>query len=278
MIENILLSVSILFLLTTGALVSEYCGILAVFLDGIINLSAFLFYLFLTLSNNVFFAFCLAITTTCSLTFLISLFTEKFNANPFITGLALNLFCQGIITLLSNIVFKTQGVLTNIEIFTNTRIYRLSGIILCFIFSLIILLILKKTKYGLHTQIVGYNGKILTSQKIDVKKLKIISWIIAAFCASFVGCILTGRFSSFVPNISSGQGWIALAAVFLAQKRISRIIIADLLFAISIYISSVLQGTMSYSNISPTMLLSLPYLIVLLFFVFSKQEKDIHEE
>lgn len=280
MITNLLLSISILFLLTTGALISEHCGILAVFLDGLINLSAFLFYLFCYYTDVPILAFIVSILICIILTFLISLFTEKFNANPFITGLALNLLCQGIITITSNVLFKSQGVLSNAKVlvYSKASLYKYFGIGLCFVFSIALLVILKKTKYGLQTQIVGYNEKILLAQKINTKKLRITSWVIAAFCASFVGCLLTGRFSSFIPNISSGQGWIALAAVFLAQKKTSRIIFSVILFSISIYISSILQGTISLSVITPTMLLSLPYLVALLFFIFSNQKKNIREE
>ena len=55
-ILNILVSSVPLLLASAGALISEYAGVLAVFIDGIINLSAFLTFLFAYYTGSTFVA------------------------------------------------------------------------------------------------------------------------------------------------------------------------------------------------------------------------------
>ena len=97
-----------LILCSLGALYSEFAGVLALFLEGMICLSGFLFFLFSTLTQNVVLGFILSIISGSLITFLISLAIEKFKANYFIAGTATNLLFASIISCLSSIFFKTR--------------------------------------------------------------------------------------------------------------------------------------------------------------------------
>ena len=101
-----------LLLISFGALVTEYAGMIAIFTDGIINLSAFLCFLFLFLTENIVLSLILSFLLSSFFIILVAEFTEKTESNPFLTALAVNLFSSGFISLLSTQIFKTKGVLS----------------------------------------------------------------------------------------------------------------------------------------------------------------------
>ena len=111
-ILNILVSSVPLLLASAGALVSEYAGVLAVFIDGMINLSAFLTFLFAFWTGSVTAACLLAAFCAIIVALLASYYTEKTKANPFVTGIVLNLFSSGFTSVCSSLVFRTKGVLS----------------------------------------------------------------------------------------------------------------------------------------------------------------------
>ena len=88
---SIFMSASPLILITAGALVSEYAGVTAVFADGIINLTAFLFFAFAVFTKNLVLAAAAAVSVSVLLMHGAAVFTHKTTANPFLTGLSVNL-------------------------------------------------------------------------------------------------------------------------------------------------------------------------------------------
>mgnify|MGYP006330813827 CR=1 FL=1 len=191
-ILEILIISTPLLLIATGTLFSELCGILAVFCDGIVNLGAFLFFLFTYLTQNIFLGILLSLFFCCLFIFLISLLTEKTKANPFLIGLAINLFTTGLIQILSDNIFNTQGVLVFPEILTPTsqikaRIY---GTIFAYVSAILIFLLLNFTRVGICFRITGTSKKLLIEQGKNPTTYKFLSWQIATFFSVMAGIIL----------------------------------------------------------------------------------------
>ena len=255
-----------LILCSLGALFSEFAGVLALFLEGIISLSAFLFYLFTTITNNPVLGFTLAILCSIFITFCISLVIEKFNANYFIAGTAANLLFASIISCLSSLIFKTRGVLTSPLLQFNMLSVKIFTIGFSFIVVILGILFLYKTRYGLYLRITGSDKQVLKSKGVNPRDYRIISWSFASFYGAVAGCFLVLRIGSFVPNISSGRGWMALAAVFLGQKKYWKIITSVVIFCATDYFSSNIQN---YTQAIPkSLLIALPYIIcILLIFI-----------
>lgn len=255
-----------LIICSLGALYSEFAGVLALFLEGMICLSAFLFFLFSTLTQNVILGFILTIICSCLITFLISLTIEKFKANYFIAGTAINLFFASIISFLSTIFFSTRGVLSSSLFTFNITNVKIFIIILSFIAFTLGILFLYKTRNGLYLRITGDSPDVLLAKGCSPAKYRILAWNIATFYGCLSGCFLVLRIGSFVPNIASGRGWMALAAVFLGQKKYWKIITSVIIFCATDYLSSNIQN---YTQAIPqSLLLALPYIIcILLIFI-----------
>ena len=159
--------------------------------------------------------------------------TAFININTLTKWLSINLFTAGLIQILSKTIFNTQGVLDLPQILTpaiqiNTRIF---GTIFAYGISILIFVFLKYTPQGICFRITGTSKKLLVEQGKNPTTYKVLSWQIATCFSCIAGIILTLRISSFVPNISSGRGWLALAAVLAGQKKILGIVISILVFS-----------------------------------------------
>ena len=266
-----LTSAAPLLLASTGALVSEYSGAMAIFLDGLITLSAFFCFAFTIWTKSFLLGIFLAIFAGLSFTALMALLIEKLNANRFLAALALNLIYASLSTTFSSIFFGTRGVLTNQAFVFLPEKARLITNFFAYLVFLCIYLLLKHTKTGLYIRICGSDPQVLHAKGINIFKIRLYAWIIAAALGSCAGCIMSIRLSSFVPNISSGTGWTALAAVFLAKKNTAAIAGAVLAFSLTQYGANNLQNIEAFKSLPPSFLLSLPYISALLLILFFPQ-------
>lgn len=266
-----LTSAAPLLLASTGALVSEYSGAMAIFLDGLITLSAFFCFAFTIWTKSFLLGIFLAIFAGLSFTSLMALLIEKLNANRFLAALALNLIYASLSTTFSSIFFGTRGVLTNQVFVFMPEKARLITNFFAYLVFLCIYLLLKHTKTGLYIRICGSDPQVLHAKGINIFKIRLYAWIIAAALGSCTGCIMSIRLSSFVPNISSGTGWTALAAVFLAKKNTAAIAGAVLAFSLTQYGANNLQNIEAFKSLPPSFLLSLPYISALLLILFFPQ-------
>lgn len=262
-----------LLLVSIAALISEFAGVMAVFLEGIINIGAFLTFALTLVLKNPIIATGLSIIICILLMLVAAAFTEKTKANPFLVGLSVNLFSSGIISLLSSMFYKTRGVLpfsTYIDINSKTGSDLLGFIEFAEKYStyfgifviLFIVTAMQGTKWGMRVRVTGEEPEVLTRYGSNPAKYRILSWLIPSAMGAVVGSIKVFKLASFVPNISSGIGWIGIAAVFLGRKRLSGVTLAAIVFSLANVLSIFLQG--SIFNIPPTILLSLPYIISIL--------------
>jgi ABC-type uncharacterized transport system permease subunit len=261
-----------LLLASSGALISEYTGRMALFLDGIINLGAFLCFFF-TIKTGSLFSGCVATIICCIVLLLpISRLVEHFKADSFLASLALNLFTNAVVSLFSSFAFRTRGVLTS-PLFTfssfSVRIWTTAAAIIS---SVLLIIWLKYSRQGLYLRITGSDSDVLKSRGVNASWYRTASWCIAAAYGAGAGCILSIRLSSFVPNISSGRGWIALAAVFLGKKKTAAVITAVFIFSLAEYLADNIQNR--FPGIPSFFLISLPYFIALLLILVEPQKKE----
>jgi len=270
---NIIAIVCPLLLLTAGALVSEYAGRMALFLDGLINLSAYLCYALTLCTGSVVWGTihsCLICTT---LTFCFERIASKYKANMFLAALALNLLFTALVSFLSSVQFGTRGVLYSTNFSFPAQTTRIVTSLLCAVLSAIVLLFLSFTKQGLRMRITGSSPEVLIAQGINADTYRCLSWICASLCASVTGCVYVIRLNSFVPGMAGGRGWTALAAVFLGRKHPALVVAAVAIFALADYASSYAQNIPQLQNISSSLLFALPYLLALLLIALTPQNQ-----
>ncbi|HZK20225.1 MAG TPA: ABC transporter permease, partial [Treponemataceae bacterium] len=177
------------------------------------------------------------------------------------------------ISLLSRYIFNTTSIIPLPAMMGSKTIYS-SGVLLATIgwtISIVVLAILQKTSWGIHIRITGRDPEVLEDRGLNPHHYKHASWSIAAALATIAGCIYVFNLSAFVPNISSGRGWVALTAVFVGRKKGWGTILVLLVFAITDYIATAIQGIATV-HIPPTIFLSVPYIAALILFVFQPKK------
>lgn len=255
-----------LILCSFGALCSEYAGSLALFIEGLICFSGFLAYTFTVFTGSPFLGCMLAVISSILIIMIFSLLIEKCSGNKFIAGLALNLLFAALTSVFSSIIFGTQGVLTNPKFSFNVTTVKIISIVVTILISGTTIFFLSFTKPGIYLRITGSDNNVLVAKGVKTDFYRIFSWCATAFFSSIAGCLLVFRISSFVPNISSGRGWMALAAVYIGKEKPWKIILAVIIFCAVDILASNLQNFIP--SIPSSILLALPYLIMLLMILY----------
>ncbi|HBG65149.1 MAG TPA: ABC transporter permease [Treponema sp.] len=263
-----------LLLVTMGALISEYAGRMAMFLECMINLGAFCCYAFTSLTGNAAAGCALAVLTCTAATVLLERVASRCKANMFLISLALNMLFAAAATFFSATLFGTRGVLYGEQFLFDARSARTATSTVCLIFSAAQLALLRCTGTGLRLRISGSDPDVLAAKGISVSAYRTLAWALAAADAAMCGCALALRLSSYVPGMASGRGWTALAAVFLGKKHPMLVILAVLVFAAAEYASSTAQNLALFRNVPPSILLALPYITALALIVIVPQKAE----
>ena len=276
-IFSILIIAAPLLLITLGALISEYAGRLAMFIEYIINLGAFFCYLFTVETHSAVIGSLLSVIICSLIVWILERISSYFKANMFLISLAMGLLFQSVISLLSVQIFGTRGVLYESNFTFGSTEVKITTSVICYLISFILIFMLKYTKTGLKLRITGSDSDVLKAEGISPDFYRSLSWIIASASGALCGCVLCLRVSSYVPLLSSGKGWTALAAVFLGRKNPLIVVLAVIVFAISEYESTNIQNIPLFANIPSSILLSLPYLVSLLLIIVVPQKKELND-
>jgi simple sugar transport system permease protein len=197
-------------------------------------------------------------------------------ANVFISGLATNLLASGLTVVLAFQIFGNKGVvrfeiatLPSLSIPALARIPILGDLlighnVLVYLSWLIVVLaavIIYRTPFGLRIRGTGLGAPTITSLGLKPRRYQMAGILISGFTCGLAGAVLTLNLSAFVPNITSGRGWIALVAIYLGNKTPWGIVIASFVFGFAESFSNYAQGA---TNIPADFILAFPYLITVL--------------
>ncbi|MDR2151054.1 MAG: ABC transporter permease [Spirochaetaceae bacterium] len=263
MIDSIALAAGPLLLASLAALYTELSGALGVFIEGFMNIGAFFAYLFTVKTGSVLIACLLTGALAGSIGFALACFVRSTGANPFIAGLALNLFAEGLTASLSAAFFGTKGVLRSPD-FPPTD--RFSCVYLALSLLLATAFVVKKTVLGPRLIASGTAPSAAYERGIHTQRYRVAAWTAAAIVSAAAGAHLTFRVSVYTPGGVAGRGWIALACVYLGFRRIGGTAAAALLFAVVEYIGYSVQVI---GAVSATLVLGLPSALALMLYALS---------
>lgn len=273
---NILFASAPLMAAAMGSLISDCAGRLAIFMEGMINLSAFLCFAF-TVKCSVISGCALSIFVCVLIALLFTAITQITGADPFLMGLSLNVISGGAVSLLSSAIFKTRGVLTDRAFAFDPQSVRIASSVASFALVAAATVLLLFTKRGLYMRLCGNDNKLLNSRGVSSTFYVCLSWPLAAVFAAAAGAQLSLRLSSFVPGISSGTGYISLVAVYMGksitQDGTHNLKSCALAFLSVYLVSAALEAAARMQNVFPeassALLLSMPYLAALILLFIS---------
>jgi simple sugar transport system permease protein len=281
-----------LLLAATGGVFTELSGMLNIALEGLMLIGAFTSIVFSHYTQSLLLGVLLGMVCTMALAALLGAITLYLKSNVFITGLATNLFASGLTVVLSFRLFGNKGVVVFDEVAKLPRLVVpalqkipvLGDIFIghhVFVYlSWLLLLaagwVLYRTPFGFRLRAAGLHEETLVSLGMQPKRYRFQAFLISGFACGLAGAVLTLNLGAFVPNITSGKGWIALVVIFLGQKRPLGLLVAALVFGFADSFSNYAQGAW---NVPAEFILAIPYLFTLvamvLFSIYTSRKSSI---
>jgi len=130
---------------------------------------------------------------------------------------------------------------------------------------------LYKHKIGLRLRGIGIHAEAAQSLGVNVKLYQYIVVILSGALCGLAGAQLSlGNVTLFVEGMSAGRGWIAVAAVMLAQGNPLIAFVASFIFGFSDAISGHLQSF----GIPVEFAQSFPYVFTVLSLIFIHYRKN----
>jgi len=246
-----------LLLAAAGGLFTELAGMLNIALEGLILAGAFFGFAAASATGSIGLGILAGALASSAIAWIYGNATLRLKANVFITGLAANIFAPSITAVLSASWFGTRSVVA-LPIPEPARIFQTSlgrlpllGEIFFSHHSLTYLswvlaagaaLLLYRSVLGTRIRATGARAEAVAAAGFRPDSYKLAAIVLSGFFCGIAGASLSLPLGAFVPNMSSGRGWIALVAIYLGNRRPGRTVLACLVFALAESFSNYAQG------------------------------------
>jgi simple sugar transport system permease protein len=262
-----------------GELVVERSGILNLSIEGTMLMGAFVGFLVGFFSGSLWLGIAGAMVAGALMGLVMAFMATTLKVDQTVSGLALNIVSAGLTFYLFRLAFKDVGSenLPSLTTFGVVRIPLLSRIpflgeiifsqhaltYLVYILVPIIAFFLYRTKWGLELRSIGENPRAVDMKGINIALRQYLAVMFGGMMSGLGGAFLTlGSAGMFLPDISGGRGWIALAIVIFGNWMPFRIVIGALFYGFIDAFQLSLQAV--GVDLPYQLLLALPYLLTIL--------------
>jgi general nucleoside transport system permease protein len=266
--------------LVLGALAGIVCersGVINVAIEGQMLLGAFAAAMFASSAHNLGVGIVAAMLAGALIGLLLAVFAIRYLVNQVVLGVVLNTFALGLtnlgyesimaqnsneynagatlqpikIPLLGDIPILGQALFN-----VNIVVYVTYGL------AIAVQVGLFRTRWGLRTRAVGEHPKAADTVGIKVNRIRYRNVLLGGLIAGLAGAMLTiGGSGQFNENVSSGKGFIALAAVIFGRWSPGGAIAAALLFGFTDELQTTLSIVGTPVQIPSNFLAMAPYLV-----------------
>ncbi|AEF17955.1 MULTISPECIES: ABC transporter permease [Thermoanaerobacterium] len=258
-----------------GGTFSERSGVVNIAMEGIMLIAAFFAVLFAHLTGSAWLGLLGAVIVGMIVAVIFAWAAVTLTADQVILGMAINIFASGFTAYLLNTIFGFSGTPTDTPMLPNINIPVIKNIpfvgqILSgnsvIVYLMIILIFasdyfLFHTNLGLRIRAVGENPEAAETAGINVIKLRYLGVTLSGLFSAIGGAYLSiGLLNSFSTDMSSGRGYIALAAMIFGKWTPFGSFGAALLFGFATALSMQLQN----SALSKNIIMMLPYILTVL--------------
>lgn len=262
-----------------GETFGQVSGVLNLGVEGIMLVAAFAAYYVVITTGNLWLGLGAAIAVGAIMGLLMAFISVTLKAEQGISGIGLYLFGLG----LSDLLFRvTIGTPKTVNGFSTLNIPGLStwpivGPILfsqnilvygAFLLVPIAWFVLNKTTLGLLIRSVGQNPEAADSLGISVARVRYFTVTLGGALSGIAGASLSiALLNVFQQNLTSGQGFIAVALVYFGGWRPFRVMLGALLFSMV----NALQLWIQILSIplSPDLAVMMPYVLTIVALVFA---------
>jgi ABC-type uncharacterized transport system permease subunit len=271
------LAAAVLLLLPAlGGVISERSGVVNIAMEGMMLTGAFFGVVADLAWHDPWAATGVAILAGGLIALVHAVVSIQFRADQIVSGIAINIFAAGLTVFLINRIFGIQDVghvsqaqlLPNINVpvldqipFLGQVFFRQNVVVYMALILLVVMhVVLFRTRLGLRIRAVGEHPQAADTAGINVYFIRYGAVITSGLLCGLAGAFLAiGVSNTFVPNMTDGRGYIALAAMIFGKWTPFGAFVACLIFGLG----EAIYANNSIIHASPYLLSMLPYIITL---------------
>jgi simple sugar transport system permease protein len=235
-----------LILAALGGLFSERSGVINIALEGMMLAGAFTAAAVTYALGNPFLGLAAGVCAGLAIALVHALVCIRYRADQVVTGTAINIFMLGMPAFLSGAFFLSSGSTPQIP---KEQLLPRLPIFIAFALVGVTWYVLYKTPFGLRLRAVGENPEAADAAGVRVAPMRYAGVLLSGVLAGLGGAYLSiGQSSLFTRNMTSGRGFIALAALIFGKWRPVQTLLACLLFGFTEALSYQMQGVVKFSG------------------------------
>lgn len=254
-----------------GENVTQKSGVVNVGLEGVMLSGAFCATLITLQTGNPYLGVAAGAAVGVFSALIFAGFAVKLAANQVVAGVVVNLLALGLTGTIYRALFGKQG--TAIQTHTLPHLFFEQNILtpLALLAVPLIWAWLKRSRGGLELRAAGERPVAAEASGIKVLKLRTLAVLFGGAMAGVGGAFLSvGSSATFVPNMTDGRGFIALAIVSAGRWNPFGCLIAALVFGFADALQY--QQQSMGLNLPKDLLLAAPYLATLAILAFGSKK------
>jgi simple sugar transport system permease protein len=245
-----------LILAALGGMFSERAGIINIALEGMMLAGAFTAAAVTYAVGNPFVGLAAGMAAGMLIAGIHAIASIRYKADQVVTGTAINILMLGLPAFLSGAFFLSSGSTPQIP---KDHLIPWTPIVIAFVVVPLTWYVLYKTPFGLRLRSVGENPEAADAAGVNVSRIQYCGVLLSGALAGIGGAYLSiGQSSLFTRNMTSGRGFIALAALIFGKWRPVQTLLACLLFGFTEAVSIQMQGAIKLPVFFATLLRQAP--------------------
>ncbi len=253
-----------LILAALGGLYAERAGVINIALEGLMLAGAFTAAAVTYGTGSPWIGLLAGIAAGVAIASIHAIASIRYRADQVVTGTAINILMLGIPGFLSGALFLSSGSTPQIP---KEHLIPWTPIVMAFMAVPITWYVLYRTPFGLRLRAVGENPEAADAAGIHVARVRYAGVLLSGVLAAIGGAYLSiGQSSLFTRNMTSGRGFIALAALIFGKWRPVQTMVACLFFGLTEAITIRMQGVVklpSGEDIPVQFIQMVPYVLTI---------------
>jgi simple sugar transport system permease protein len=267
---------ALLLLPALGGVISERSGVVNIAMEGMMLTGAFFAVVADLALHNAWLAALVGILAGGSMALIHAVVSIRFRADQIVSGIAINIFAAGLTLFLVQRIYGLQDIghvgqsellpYINVPLldqipFIGRVLFQQNVVVYAAIVLLVVVqLMLFRTRLGLRIRSVGEHPQAADTAGINVYAIRYGAVITSGLLSGLAGAFLAiGISNTFVPNMTDGRGYIALAAMIFGKWTPIGAFIACLIFGLG----QAIYDANSIIHVSQYLLSMLPYILTL---------------
>lgn len=264
-----------LLLAATGELVSERAGVLNMSVEGMMLTGAFAGALGAWGTGSPMLGLAIGVLAVVPVALLQAWLSNTLHANQIVTGIGINILVLGATTTAYRAILGSRSrteipglekwsppLLGDIPVFGDAIFNQTWLLYAALVLVAATAWVMRNTALGLAVHAAGAEPRAVDKSGLSVTRIRYGAVLFTGVMSALAGCFLSiGDIHTFTEGMTSGAGYLALAAVIFGNWKVGRTVLACLFFGAATALQFQLPAM--GVNVPNAVLIMLPYLLAL---------------